>query len=100
MARQLQVNSKELLIIGDSNVERNILHTGRMYSQYAESIPARNLSEFSTALSKVKPDMHKSVVFAMFTNIVANSGGTIAQDLSTRLSSVEACLKLVLQDIT
>ncbi len=99
MSRQLQA-AKELLIIGDSNVERNILHTGLFYSQYAETIATRNLSEFTNVLGRVRPDRHKSVVFAMFTNIVVNAGSTVAQDLPSRLSAVEACLRAVVQNIT
>jgi hypothetical protein len=91
--------SKELLIIGDSNVEHNILHAGHLYSHYASSVLARNLSEFATALGALKPNTHRTVVFAMFTNIVANAGRTLSQDLSTRLSAVEACLKQVVNSI-
>jgi hypothetical protein len=99
MARQLQV-SKELLIFGDSNVERNLLQTGHFYSQYADSIPARNLNEFANALQKAQIDRYKTVVFAMFTNLVASAGSTTTQDLTSRLSAVGACLKSVLQSIT
>jgi hypothetical protein len=98
MSRQLQV-SKELLIIGDSNVERNISQIGNLYRQYATSVPARNLSEFTTALGALKPNTHRTIVFAMFTNIVANAGGTLSQDLSTRLSAIDACLKQVINSI-
>jgi hypothetical protein len=99
MSRQLQV-SKELLIFGDSNVERNIPHAGLFYRQYTETIAARNITEFNNALGRVKPDKYKSVVFAMFTNIVVNAGGTLAQDLTSRLTSVEACLRTVIRTIT
>ncbi len=100
MARQLQAN-KELIIIGDSNIERNILHTGCLYCQLAESVPARNLIELGTAVSQIQPNKHKVVVFAMLTNIVVNTGNTVSTlDSSARLIAVEACLKTLFWDIT
>jgi hypothetical protein len=100
MARQLQAN-KELLIIGDSNIERNILHTGRLYCQLAESVPARNLVELGTAVSLIQPNKHKVVVFAMLTNIVVNAGNTVStMDSAARLIAVEACLKNLFRDLT
>jgi hypothetical protein len=99
MSRQLQAN-KELLIIGDSNVERNLLHTGRLYCEYAESVPARNLSELGKAVGLIQPSKHKAVVFAMMTNIVIHAGSSIATlDPSTRLIAIEACLKSLFRDI-
>ncbi len=53
MSRQIQA-AKDLLIFGDSNVERNILHTGRLYSQSSESVPSRNLNEFTSALAQTQ----------------------------------------------
>jgi hypothetical protein len=100
MARQLQAN-KELLIIGDSNVERNILHTGRLYCQLAESVPARNITELSAAVNQIKPDRHKVVVLAMLTNLVVSAGNSVATlDPSARLINVEACLKNLFADLT
>jgi hypothetical protein len=100
MARQLQAN-KELLLIGDSNVERNILHTGRLYCQLAESLPARNISELSSAVGQIQPSKHKAVVFAMLTNIIVSSGNSVATlDPSARLIAVETCLKNLFTDLT
>ncbi len=100
MARQLQA-SKDLLIFGDSNVERNMLHTGRAYSQSSASVPARNLAEFNQALLQLQPGQYRIVVFAMFTNIVISAGNSVhSTDLTTRLSAVEACLKSLIQTIT
>ncbi len=100
MARQLQAK-KELLLLGDSNVERNILHTGRLYCQMAESVPARNITELSNAVNQIQPAKHKVVVLAMLTNIIVNSGNAIATlDPSARLIAVEACLKGLFTDLT
>jgi ribosomal protein L30E len=99
MAHQLQAK-KELLIIGDSNIERNILHTGRLYCELAESVPARNLQELSMAVGQIQNGKHKVVVFAMLTNLIINAGNTVtAIDLPPRLVAVEACLKSLLKDI-
>jgi hypothetical protein len=100
MSRQLQAK-KELLIIGDSNVERNILHTGRLYCQLAESVPARNISELSKAVTQIQPSKHKAVVFAMLTKLIVSAGNSLATlDTSARLISVEACLKNLFIDLT
>ncbi len=88
-------------MLGDSNVERNILHTGRLYCQMAESVPARNITELSNAVNQIQPAEHKVVVLAMLTNIIVNSGNAIATlDPSARLIAVEACLKGLFTDLT
>jgi hypothetical protein len=88
-------------LLGDSNVERNILHTGRLYCQMAESVPARNITELSNAVNQIQPAEHKVVVLAMLTNIIVNSGNAIATlDPSARLIAVEACLKGLFTDLT
>jgi hypothetical protein len=100
MARQLQA-SKELLLIGDSNVERNLLHTGRLYCLQSESIPARNLSEFHQVLAHLQPNKYKIVVFAMLTNIVISAGNSVsANQPAARLLTIEACLKKLVRAIT
>ncbi len=100
MARQLQA-SKDLLIFGDSNVERNLLHTGRGYCSYSESVPARSLIEFNQALSQLQHGKYKIIVFAMFTNIVVHAGNTVSvNNPSVRLTAIESCLKAVIRSIT
>jgi hypothetical protein len=100
MSRQLQAR-KSLLIIGDSNVERNILHTGRLYCEEAESVPARNQNEFNSALKRIQPNKHKLVVFAMLTNFVVSAGNSApSADLPTRLTAIESYLKVLVGEIT
>jgi hypothetical protein len=95
------IPTKDILIIGDSNVERNLLHTGQLYSELCESVPARNLEEFSQALKCLVPDRYKKVIFAMLTNIVVNAGNSSpTQDSQLRLNSIEACLKSLFRTIT
>jgi hypothetical protein len=98
MAQQF---TKDILILGDSNVERNILHIGHLYSQLSDSVPARNLEEFSTALTHLPTDKYRIVIFAMLTNIVVGAGNSSpSTDLPTRLRCIEACLKSLFQLIT
>jgi hypothetical protein len=100
MARQTQA-AKDLLIFGDSNVERNILHTGRLYSLSSESVPSRNLNEFRQALAQLQPGKYRIVIFSMFTNIVINTGNSVATNTpAARLSAIEACLKSLFRIIT
>jgi hypothetical protein len=100
MSRQVQA-TKDLLIFGDSNVERNILHTGRLYSMSSESVPSRNLNEFTQALNQFQPGKYKIVVFSMFTNIAINAGNSVpVNSTASRLSAIEACLKSLLRIIT
>jgi hypothetical protein len=98
MARSL--TAKQFLIVGDSNVERNLLHAGRLYSELADSVPARNLDELATALRALQPNKYKVVIFAMLTNIVITAGNSSPKpDLDSRLLSIEACLKPLIKDL-
>jgi hypothetical protein len=100
MARQIQA-TKDLLIFGDSNVERNILHTGRLYSLSSESIPARNLNEFTQAIGQLQPGKYKIVIFSMLTNIAINAGNSVSvNSVASRLSAIEACIKSLFKIIT
>jgi len=76
MSRQLQVK-KEVLIIGDSNVERYLHHTGRLYCEQGDSVPARNLAEFNRAIHQIPADKYKMVVLAMLTNILVDAGNSV-----------------------
>lgn len=75
MARQLHV--KDILIIGDSNIRRNIARSGRYYSQSAEIGSARNLTEFAEAVKMIEPEKFKIVIFAMITNIAIDAGNPL-----------------------
>ncbi len=100
MSRQVGAR-KEILIVGDSNIERNLLHTGRLYCEHAESVAARNIVEFNNALSQIQADKYKVVVFAMMTNLVVSAGDSVPSlSLAPRLTAVETCLKSVIRTIT
>jgi hypothetical protein len=100
MSRQAQI-SKDLLLIGDSNVERNLLHTGRLYCQQSESVLARNISELNEALKNLPQNKYKIIIFAMLTNIVITAGNTApANTAEARLLVIEACLKDLIRTLT
>jgi hypothetical protein len=81
-------------------VERNLLHAGCLYSELADSVPARNLDELATALRGLQPNKYKVVIFAMLTNIVITAGNSSPKpDLDSRLLSIEACLKPLVRNL-
>ena len=77
--------SREVLIIGDSNVRRFYNKLGRQVKQL-EFIQDRNLEEASAAFELVKPD-YKFVVFAFVTNLIINAGEE-AQNAVDRVNSI------------
>jgi hypothetical protein len=54
MARQLQ--AKQILFLGGSNVRRNLAHAGRLYFQLSEVGLSRNLKEFREAAKMIDLD--------------------------------------------
>ena len=63
MASQLQ--AREYLIIGDSNVGRFFTKIGLSHAQNLDYIPARNVEEVTNALGSIKRT-YKYVVFALW----------------------------------
>ena len=64
--------SREILIIGDSNVRRFYNKLGRQVKMLA-FVQARDLEEATTAMQSVTSD-YKFVVFAFITNLIINAG--------------------------
>ncbi len=92
MSRQLRC--KDFLIVGDSNVHRNLLHTGLFYHQQTECGLARNTEELAEALRLIQSNNFKLVVFDMMTNLVVNAGNASASSsMSARLAAIDDCLK-------
>jgi len=96
MARQLQ--AKQILFLGGSNVRQNLAHAGRLYFQLSEVGLSRNLKEFREAAKMIDPDHYKIVIFAMMTNIVIAAGNT-ALDYDSRLSAIDDCLEPLIREI-
>jgi hypothetical protein len=93
-----QIHARDILIIGDSNVRRNLARSGRHYSQSADIGSARNLSEFAEAVKLIQPDKYRIVVFAMLTNIVVDAGSPVL-DPSARVQAISDSLGPLFQDI-
>jgi hypothetical protein len=97
MARQLM--AKEVLIYGDSNVQRHLLHSGKYYFQQSDCEVSRNVHEFTSALQTLPQEKYKLVVFAMLTNIVIDAGQSAPGNLFTRLGNIENCVKALVKTI-
>ncbi len=82
-------------------MERNLLHTGRLYCEQAESVPAINHLEYQAALKLIQPNKHKLFVFAMLTNLVIDAGNsTPSPSLPSRITAIDTFLKVLIQEIT
>jgi hypothetical protein len=98
MSRQLL--AKEVLLIADSNVSRNLLHSGRLYQEQSDFRTARNLNEFAEAIRDIPQGSYKMVVFAMLTNIVIDAGNSAAtSNFDTRLGVIQNCLRDLITEI-
>jgi hypothetical protein len=89
---------KNILIIGDSNIRRNLARSGRYYSQSAEIGSARNLAEFTEAVKMIEPEKYKIVIFAMITNVAIDAGNPCL-DNQARLQAISDCLGPLFIDI-
>lgn len=81
--------TKDLLIIGDSNVTRNYTRLGYQ-AQSVSVVQARNRAEVLEGLNSIK-NTFKIVVFACLTNLIISSGeeGSSAPE---RLTAIAECL--------
>ncbi len=93
-----QVMSKDVLIIGDSNIRRYLYRSGGAYSQACHCGLARNLTEFGDTLSLLESDGYKIVIFAMMTNIVIDAGSS-GNDLHSRLELIGECVSPLLENL-
>jgi hypothetical protein len=96
MARQLQ--TKQILVLGDLNVRQNLAHAGRLYFQLSEVGLSRNLEEFRVPAKMIDPDHYKIVIFAMTNNIVIATSNTVL-DYDSRLSTINDCLEPFIREI-
>jgi hypothetical protein len=96
MARQ--IHARDILIIGDSNIRRNLARSGRHYSQSADIGSARNLAEFAEAVKLIEPEKYRIVIFSMLTNIVIDAGSPLL-DPFARIQAISDCLGPLFQDI-
>jgi hypothetical protein len=98
MARQLHLPRRDTLIIGDSNIRRNLSRAGKLYAQTTDCGLARNLAEFTAVCQQLEPGKYKAVIFAMMTNILVSAGDT-GYDHPTRMTAISECLGPLIRNI-
>jgi hypothetical protein len=96
MARQ--VLSKDVLIIGDSNIRRYLYRSGGAYSQACECDVAQNLNEFEDTLKMIDSSKYRLVIFAMMTNIVIDAGSA-GHDQASRMESIGECVSPLVETL-
>ncbi len=96
MARQ--VLSKDLLIIGDSNIRRYLYRSGGAYSQACDCGVARSLTEFEDTLKMIDSSKYRLVIFAMMTNIVIDAG-SVGHDQASRMESIGECISPLVETL-
>ena len=85
MASQLQ--AKEYLVLGDSNVNRFYTRIGLSQAQNLDFVQCRNIEEVSTALTTFKRS-YKVVVMAFLSNLIVDAGETASNDID-RMSAID-----------
>jgi hypothetical protein len=93
-----QVQARNLLILGDSNIRRYLYHSGGAYTQTCDCGMARNMTEFGENLKMVESKNYRIVIFAMLTNIVIDAG-SVGHDHSTRMDAIEECVSPLLENL-
>jgi len=88
--------SKDVLIIGDSNVTRNYTRLG-LQVQNVSVVQARNQSEVADALGSIQSSF-KIVVFACLTNLIIASGEAGSNN-PERITSISEQLHTLLPTI-
>lgn len=87
----------EFLIVGDSNVKRFYTKIGLTHSQNIEFVEARNMTEFTTALTAFKTSF-KIVVLAFLTNLIVDAGDSATNDVD-RMSAIEELYNTIIPQI-
>lgn len=85
MATQLQ--AREYLVLGDSNVSRFYTRIGLTMSQNLDFVQARNIEEVNSGLAKINRS-YKYVVMAFWSNLVVAAGDSATNDID-RMSSID-----------
>jgi len=93
-----QVQARNLLILGDSNIRRYLYRAGGAYSLTCDCGLARNMTEFGNSLKMVESTNYRIIVFAMLTNILIDAGST-GTDHTTRMDAIEECLNPLIENL-
>ena len=91
MASQLQ--AREYLLLGDSNVSRFYTKIGLSQAQNLAYVQARNVEEVSAALGNIQRS-YKVVVMAFWSNLIVAAGEPASNDVD-RMSAIEEVFNLV-----
>lgn len=91
MASQLQ--AREYLVIGDSNVSRFYTKIGISLAQNLDFVQARNVDEVTAALGSIQRS-YKLVVMAFWSNLIVASGESASNDVD-RMSSVDGMFNAI-----
>jgi hypothetical protein len=92
------VISRDVLILGDSNVRRYLGRCGGAYTQACDCGLARNMSEFGSSLRMVEAASYRIVIFAMMTNILIDAGSE-GQDHHSRIHAMDECLSPLIENL-
>lgn len=82
-----QIQAREYLVLGDSNVRRFYTKIGLSQAQNLEFSQVRNVDELSTALSSIKRS-YKFVVMAFWSNLIVDAGETASNDVD-RMTAID-----------
>lgn len=92
MASQLQ--AREYLVLGDSNVKRFYTKIGLSQAQNLDFIQARNVEEVSNALSSFKRT-YKFIVMAFWSNLIVDAGEAASNDVD-RMTNIDEMFNSIL----
>lgn len=82
-----QIQAREYLVLGDSNVNRFYTKIGLSQTQNLDYVQARNFDEVSTALNNIKRS-YKIVVMAFWSNLIVTAGENSTNDVD-RMSAID-----------
>ena len=91
MASQLQ--AREFLVLGDSNVSRFYTKIGISQAQNMDFVQARNVEEVGNALKAIQRN-YKIVVMAFWSNLISAAGDEASND-TDRMSSIDGMFNTV-----
>ena len=89
-----QLQAREYLVLGDSNVNRFYTRIGISHAQNLDFVQVRNFEEVSAALPNFKRS-YKFVVMAFLSNLIVDAGETAANDVD-RMSAIDGMFNSVI----
>jgi hypothetical protein len=93
-----QVISRDVLILGDSNIRRYLNRCGGAYTLACDCGMARSMTEFGNSLKMVEAPNYRIVIFAMMTNIIIDAGSE-GHDHQSRIDAIDECLSPLIENL-